>query len=321
MNITQIILETLFNNKDKFVSSEYLCKKTQISRIAIWQHIKKLQIAGYTIQAKRGVGYKLIEKPVDLLNTYEIHRLKQNKAVDNIFFFESTTSTMDEARKILEDNRVLSHRSLIVALQQTQGRGRKNRYWLSFGNNIYASYIYLPKNLGPQDGLLIMFAGCIAVCLALKDIGVESKIKWPNDCMVDGKKICGVLVDIKSDMTLIDEFIIGFGVNVNWYNIPEELNATSVYEVTNKITDRLSLLDKIMHYMFLLIKLIENNYKKNILKLWKLYELTLKKNVEISSDGQKIIGMAKDIDEYGFLLVETPKGIERIITCDNLRFL
>jgi BirA family biotin operon repressor/biotin-[acetyl-CoA-carboxylase] ligase len=263
MNTTRIILEILYNNKGNFVSSEYLCSITQISRIAIWQHIKKLQKLGYIIEAKRGVGYKLTQNPPDLLNLYEIEKLKHTTAVENIFFFENTTSTMDEAKKISENNKNLAHKSLIVALNQTQGRGRKNRHWLSFGENIYASYIYLPKNLIPQDGLFVMFAGCIAIVLALKQIGIHAKIKWPNDCLVNDKKIAGVLVDAKSDISSIDEIIIGFGVNINWADIPEETNATSVYEVTKKTTDRFFILDKIVQYLEALIKLIENKRKNN----------------------------------------------------------
>jgi BirA family biotin operon repressor/biotin-[acetyl-CoA-carboxylase] ligase len=321
MNTTRIILEILYNNKGNFVSSEYLCSITQISRIAIWQHIKKLQKLGYIIEAKRGVGYKLTQNPPDLLNLYEIEKLKHTTAVENIFFFENTTSTMDEAKKISENNKNLAHKSLIVALNQTQGRGRKNRHWLSFGENIYASYIYLPKNLIPQDGLFVMFAGCIAIVLALKQIGIDAKIKWPNDCLVNDKKIAGVLVDAKSDISSIDEIIIGFGVNINWADIPEETNATSVYEVTKKTTDRLFILDKIVQYLEALIKLIENKRKNNIIKLWRLYDTTLSRKVEIISDSKKIIGKAIDIDEYGFLLVETQNGIQRIITSDSVRFL
>lgn len=321
MNTTRIILEILYNNKGNFVSSEYLCSITQISRIAIWQHIKKLQKLGYIIEAKRGVGYKLTQNPPDLLNLYEIEKLKHTTAVENIFFFENTTSTMDEAKKISENNKNLAHKSLIVALNQTQGRGRKNRHWLSFGENIYASYIYLPKNLMPQDGLFVMFAGCIAIVLALKQIGIDAKIKWPNDCLVNDKKIAGVLVDAKSDISSIDEIIIGFGVNINWADIPEETNATSVYEVTKKTTDRLFILDKIVQYLEALIKLIENKRKSNIIKLWRLYDTTLSRKVEIISDSKKIIGKAIDIDEYGFLLVETQNGIQRIITSDSVRFL
>ncbi|WP_158090547.1 biotin--[acetyl-CoA-carboxylase] ligase [Desulfurella amilsii] len=315
------MLEILYSNKGNFVSSEYLCSITQISRIAIWQHIKKLQKLGYIIEAKRGVGYKLTQNPPDLLNLYEIEKLKHTTAVENIFFFENTTSTMDEAKKISENNKNLAHKSLIVALNQTQGRGRKNRHWLSFGENIYASYIYLPKNLMPQDGLFVMFAGCIAIVLALKQIGIDAKIKWPNDCLVSDKKIAGVLVDAKSDISSIDEIIIGFGVNINWADIPEETNATSVYEVTKKTTDRLFILDKIVQYLEALIKLIENKRKSNIIKLWRLYDTTLSRKVEIISDSKKIIGKASDIDEYGFLLVETQNGIQRIITSDSVRFL
>jgi BirA family biotin operon repressor/biotin-[acetyl-CoA-carboxylase] ligase len=321
MNTTRIILEILYNNKGNFVSSEYLCSITQISRIAIWQHIKKLQKLGYIIEAKRGVGYKLTQNPHDLLNLYEIEKLKHTTVVENIFFFENTTSTMDEAKKISENNKNLAHKSLIVALNQTQGRGRKNRHWLSFGENIYASYIYLPKNLTPQDGLFIMFAGCIAIVLALKQIGIDAKIKWPNDCLVNGKKIAGVLVDAKSDISSIDEIIIGFGVNINWADIPEETNATSVYEVTKKTTDRLFILGKIVQYLGALIKLIENKRKSNIIKLWRLYDATLSRKVEVISDSKKIIGKAIDIDEYGFLLVETQNGIQKIITSDSVRFL
>ncbi|HHS48933.1 MAG TPA: HTH domain-containing protein, partial [Desulfurella acetivorans] len=115
MNTTRTILETLYEHKDEFISSEYLCSKTQISRIAIWQHIKKLQNLGYIIEAKRGVGYKLTQNPHDLLNIYEVEKLKQSTTVKNIFFFENTTSTMDEAKKILENNKNLAHKSLIVA--------------------------------------------------------------------------------------------------------------------------------------------------------------------------------------------------------------
>ncbi len=321
MSTTQTILKILYDNKDEFISSNFLITKTQISRIAIWQHIKKLKDLGYNIESKRGIGYKLTQTPLDLLNAYEIEKLLNNESIDNIAFFESTTSTMDEARKILENNKEHSTKTLIVALTQTQGRGRKSRHWVSFGDNIYASYVYKPQYLSPQDGLIVMFASCIAIVLALREINIEANIKWPNDCIVNGKKISGVLVDIKSDMSLIEELIIGFGVNVNWQNIPDELNATSVYEITKKITDRLWFLDKIMYYLGLLIKLIENGYKKNILKIWKLHEATLNRQVEILSDNKKIYGIAKDIDEYGFLLVETKNGMEKIITCDHLRFL
>lgn len=321
MNTTKTILEILYNNKDKFVSSEYLCSVTQISRIAIWQHIKKLQKLGYIIEAKRKVGYSLTKEPPDLLNLYEIEKLKHKALIEHIYFFESTTSTMDEAKKILENNKNSAHRSLIVALNQTQGRGRKNRHWLSFGENIYASYIYLPKNLTPQDGLFIMFAGCIAIVLSLRQIGIDAKIKWPNDCLVNDKKIAGVLVDVKSDISSIEEIVIGFGVNINWTNIPEEINATSVYEVTKKTTDRLLILDKIIHYLGALIKLIEKNHKKNIINLWRQYETTLNRKVEIISNSKKIIGKAAGIDEYGFLLVETQNGLQRIVTSDSVRFL
>lgn len=322
MNTTQTVLEILYDNKNKFVSSDFLCSKTKISRIAIWQHIKKLKNAGYLIEAKRGVGYKLIKAPQDLLNAFEVNKLAQkNEAVSKVYFFENTTSTMDEAKKILENNKNLAHKALIVSLNQTQGRGRKNRHWLSFGNNIYASSIYLPQNLSPQDGLLVMFASCIAVVLALNNINIKAKIKWPNDCLVNDKKISGVLVDIKSDMSLIEELVIGFGINVNWENIPDEINATSVYELTKKTTDRLWLLDEVMYYLGALIKLIEKGYKKNILNLWKLYEATLNRQVEVISGDKKIYGTARQIDELGFLLVETKNGIERIVTSDNLRFL
>ncbi len=320
MSTTQTILKILYDNKDRFVSSNFLITKTQISRIAIWQHIKKLKGSGYKIEAKRGIGYKLTHTPPDLLNAYEVEKLSNNKAIDNVVFFESTTSTMDEARKILE-NKENPTKTLVVALAQTQGRGRKNRHWVSYGDNIYASYIYKPQYLSPQDGLVVMFASCVAIVLALREINIEAKIKWPNDCIVNEKKISGVLVDIKSDMSLIEDLIIGFGVNINWQNIPDELNATSVYEFTKKITDRLWFLDRLMYYLGLLIKLIENGYKKNILKMWKLHEATLNRQVEILSDDKRIYGIAKDIDEYGFLLVETENGIEKIITCDSLRFL
>jgi len=190
--MNEIILDELYKNLGRYITSDVICKKLGISRIAVWNRIKGLEKLGYKIEAKRSVGYRLKEEGKDILIPYEIRRRLNTKLFGKeIEYFRLTSSTMDEAQYLIEKG--CPNGMLVVSEEQTSGRGRQKRKWLSpRGVNIYASLVYMPQNMPSVKSIELMFAASIAIVEALSDIGIDNaKIKWPNDVLVNGKKIAG----------------------------------------------------------------------------------------------------------------------------------
>ncbi|WP_025270170.1 biotin--[acetyl-CoA-carboxylase] ligase [Hippea sp. KM1] len=323
--MNSIILDELYKNLGKYVTSDKMCKRLGISRIAVWNRIKNLQKLGYKIEGKRSVGYILKEEAKDILIPYEIkRRLNTEMFGKRIEYFRLTSSTMDEAEYLIERDENVDG-TIIVAEEQTSGRGRQKRKWLSpQGENIYVSLIFKPNNMNVSDSIALMFAISIAIREALSDFGVEdAKIKWPNDVMVGDKKIAGVLVETKSESGVLNYAIIGFGINVNMSQMPEELKdkATSIKIETNTHIDRATLLSNILYYFENLVKMLTKQGRRSIFDLWRKYNNTLGRRVEVITDKDKFEGVAKDIDENGFLLVDTGDDVKKVITANSVRFL
>ncbi len=323
--MNSVILDELYKNIGKYITSDTICQKLNISRIAVWNRIKGLEKLGYKIEAKRSVGYKLVEEGRDILIPYEIKRRLNTKLFGHeIEYFRLTSSTMDEAQYMVEKG--CDNGLLVVSEEQTDGRGRQKRKWLSpKGVNIYASLVYKPHGMSSTKSIKLMFAASIAIVEALSDFGIENaKIKWPNDIIINSKKIAGVLVETKSESGILKSCVIGFGVNANIENVPDEIkqSATSIYLELHQKIDRAQLLANILYYIENLVRLIEFDSDTDILKMWKQYDTTIGKNVFVISGNEKIKGIAKNIDENGFLLVQTDSGnIKRVVTADSVRFL
>ncbi len=323
--MNEVILDELYKNLGKYVTSEKMCERLGVSRIAVWNRIKNLQKLGYKIEGKRSVGYVLKEEAKDILIPYEIKRRLNTKIFGKkIEYFRLTSSTMDEAEYILEKDPD-AHGTLVVAEEQTSGRGRQKRKWLSpRGKNIYVSLIYTPKNMDVSDSIAMMFATSIAIKEALSDFGIENaKIKWPNDVMVSDKKIAGVLLETRSEAGVLTNAIIGFGINVNMEEMPDEIKdtATSMCIETHNTVDRATLLSNTLFYLENLLNILVNEGRSKILELWKEYNNTLGRKVEIHSDREVFVGLAKDIDKDGFLLVDVDGNVKKVVTADSVRFV
>ncbi len=323
--MNEIILDELYRNLGRYITSDVICKKLGISRIAVWNRIKGLERLGYKIEAKRSVGYRLKEEGKDILIPYEIRRRISTKLFGkDIEYFRLTSSTMDEAQYLIEKG--CPNGMLVVSEEQTSGRGRQKRKWLSpRGVNIYASLVYMPQNMPSVKSIELMFAASIAIVEALSDIGIDNaKIKWPNDVLVNGKKIAGVLLETKSESGILKTVVIGFGVNVNMEEIPDEIeeDATSVYLELGQKVDRTQLLVNILYYLENLVSLIESDRENEVIELWKHYDTTLGKRVAVISGDKRIEGVAKDLDDKGFLLVKTDEGkLKRVVTAESVRLL
>ena len=323
--MNSVILDELYKNLGKYIASDTICKQLNISRIAVWNRIKGLQKIGYKIEAKRSVGYKLTQEGNDILIPYEIRRrLSTEFFGKSVEYFRLTSSTMDEAQYLIEKG--CPNGTLVISEEQTSGRGRQKRKWLSpKGVNIYASLVYKPYNMSAIKSIELMFAVSVAVVEALSDFGIDNaNIKWPNDVIVNYKKIAGVLVETKSESGILKSAVLGFGVNVNMEDTPDDIDnaVTSIYlEVGHKI-DRTQLLVNILYYLENLVSLIETDKESKILELWRNYDMTIGKRVLIISSNEKIKGTAEDIDKNGFLIVKTDKGeLKKVVTADSVRFL
>ena len=307
------ILELL--DEKKFVSGEILAKKLNVSRTAIWKQIKILQKYGYQIESVKNKGYRLVSRPdipifeevTDGLNTKIIGK--------NIFYFKTIDSTNIYAKKLVNDG--VEEGTIVVSDVQRSGRGRKNRSWSSPKGGLWFSVILYP-NIPPQNAMIVTMASSVAVAQGIVEItGLTPMIKWPNDLLINKKKVCGILTELDAEMDKINYSIVGIGVNVN-NQIDDDLKdiATSISQETKRNISRVKLLRAI-------IKNLDENYSRliskdynSIRKIWFSYSNIIGKYVQISDEKSIFRGVVSDIDEGGCLIIQTSKGNFRVVSGD-----
>ncbi|MBL8012826.1 MAG: biotin--[acetyl-CoA-carboxylase] ligase, partial [Candidatus Omnitrophica bacterium] len=201
-------------NSPTHLSGEDISRSLNISRAAIWKYIQELRKDGYEIEAVPHLGYKLVSSPDKLYST-EVHfDLKTQIVGSEYFYFETLDSTMDEAFRLGMEG--LAEGAVICAETQTKGRGRLGRSWVSVKNKgIYCSVILRPK-LSPTDLSKLTLLSAVAVAQAVeKSTGLKPAIKWPNDLLIDNKKICGILTELRAEVDQMKFVVLGIGLNVN----------------------------------------------------------------------------------------------------------
>ena len=246
MFVREKVIKAILDSGENFMSGEQLSKKLGISRTAVWKHINALREEGYNIESVNKKGYRLAEKPDDILSSENIaYNLPTEFIGKKVIHLDTVGSTNDYAKEI--GNKV-SGGTLIISEQQTKGKGRLGRVWKSkSGDGIWMSLIIKPKIEPYKAPFLTLVAGA-SVVKALSNLGVEASIKWPNDVVVSRKKICGILTEMGLENGKIREVVIGDGINVNLENIPEELQdkATSLYLETGRKYDRNRIIGLVM---------------------------------------------------------------------------
>jgi len=207
--------------------------------------------------------------------------------------------------------------AIITSEQQISGKGRVGRSWASpLGKGIYMSMILKP-NLEPMNVAKLTLVGAAAVYMGLKDLNINSKIKWPNDIVIDGKKVCGILTEMNCDLNKINFIIMGIGINVNLdkKDIPDDLKdkATSLKLVTGEIINRNKLLGLVLNHFEVLYDSFKVNLNLNeTIKICKENSALLGKEVQIIQNDMVKTGIAMDICSDGELLVEFETGTEKI---------
>ena len=288
---------------DGYVSGEELSHSFGITRSAVWKHIAQLKEDGYNIDSVRNRGYKL-ENVFNMIDESKVI-FNAETVGKKLIVLKSTDSTNSELKRLARDGEQSG--TVVCAYTQTAGKGRFGRQWQSDKGGLYFSFL-LKADLPPSHIASITLASGYAVCLAVREhTGLDVRIKWPNDIIIDNRKICGILTEMAAQSDRMDYIITGIGINVNNAVFPEEIRhkATSLFIETGKMTDKsdffltvLKYLDKVLTSFLVSISLEDmENFKKLC--------ATLGREVYVQRGDNTLTGTAVDITPFGELVIET----------------
>ncbi len=238
------VLKILKQRQEEYVSGEEISRRLGVSRVAVYKQILKLRERGYIIEASPKMGYKLIQIP-DKLYPWEIKaRLQTRRLGREIIYFESISSTQEAAKELLKSG--CEEGVLVVAEEQLAGRGRMGRNWFSPRGGLWCSVVLRPR-IPTSRVLTLSLTAATAMALALRNqVGGDIKVKWPNDLLLEGKKLGGVLVEVEAEADIVKVAVLGIGVNLNFEEkeLPEMLRrkATTVLSALGVKVDRAELL-------------------------------------------------------------------------------
>ncbi len=313
----------LLKRKDGFVSGQEISAGFGITRAAVWKKIKLLKKKGFVIDAAPSKGYKLVKSPE--FSTDEIRADVASDFWKTFYFYDSVDSTNEVAASLSLKNEVESG-TVVIADSQKRGRGRLGRTWISPpGVNIYMSVILRPE-IPPKDATLLTVLAAVASATALRDMTeIDFSIKWPNDLIVSGKKVGGILTEVRSEPDSIKIAIIGIGINVNIArkDFPDEIKsiATSVRGETGKYHSRSEIISRILNEFEGWYMTLVNIGREPLLEKWRQLSSTLGKEIEVTTSRETISGFAEDIDEEGMLIVKLRSGALKRISAGDIEVL
>jgi len=312
---------SLFSQKPKsFVSGARISAELGISRTAVWKHISSLRQAGYNIEAIPSRGYQLKRSP-DILMPEAIQADLGCRVIGSrVCCLDAVDSTNLQACRFGDDGE--SEGLVIVADQQSSGKGRVGRRWESpSGVNLYASILLRPAIL-PFDAPKLTFLSAVAVCRAILSVtGLRATVKWPNDVLLNGRKVAGLLNEMSAETDRVNYVVLGIGVNLNMRNdqFPEDLRypATSLAIAKGSPVSRLDFTRILLQEIDTLYQLFLEKGSGPVFVAWEqLCEMT-GKSVRVDCNGLQIEGVMTGLAEDGALLVCTATGkVERIYAGD-----
>lgn len=312
------ILEYFRKANGTYVSGEQMSKDLNVSRTAIWKHINVLKDRGYIFESSTRKGYRLIYAP-DLLTPLEIEGVLHTDVLGRrVAYFESINSTNEEAKKMAREG--AEEGTIVVAEEQVTGHGRLTRgFYSPFAKGIWFSVILRPTFF-PMEASKCTLMAAVGVCRGLRRLGLtEAGIKWPNDILVKGKKVVGMLCEMSSSMEKIDYIVMGIGINtgIKEKEFPEEFRETATSFLNEGINvSRKNLLAAVLAELEAEYKVAQKEGFERVLEDWRKLSVTLGKEVRVIYSDENYIGKAIDIDKDGCLLIETKKGVQRILAGD-----
>lgn len=298
----------LLRSADGYISGQELCNRFGVSRTAVWKAINQLKEAGYEIEAQQNKGYKLMAAP-DLMTEAEIKSLMHTDWVaKEVLYFDTIDSTNTKAQELAEKG--YPSGTLVVADKQESGKGRRGRSWVSpSGTGIFMTLMLKP-DINPNNASMLTLVAALAVAKAITSVtGEEALIKWPNDIVVNSKKVCGILTEMNAQFDYINNIVVGIGINVHNESFPEEISqmaSSLMIEAGGKRFHRAQIIAETMSYF--------EQYYDTFLKTQDLSALVREydellvnrnKSVRVLDPKEPFDGKAMGITPKGELIVDT----------------
>jgi BirA family biotin operon repressor/biotin-[acetyl-CoA-carboxylase] ligase len=317
------ILRFLREHPSVFLSGEEISRRLKVTRTAVWKRVKRLRTLGYKIESSTRSGYRLIQSP-DLLTPSEIKPLLTTKWMGKtIHYFPSIDSTNSKAYQLALQG--AEEGEVVIAESQMEGKGRLDRHWFSPPFlNLYLSAILRPK-IPPNQASLITLTAAVATAEAIqKYSGLLPQIKWPNDILLRGRKVAGLLNEIQSEMDRIHFVILGIGVNLNMDEkiFPKEIRggATSLKREMGETISRKDFLQSLLLELegWYMILLKEGSVP--VLETWRDKAKIEGRQVKVTFFGETLSGIAVDLDSDGALIIETKDGERTRVVAGDVEY-
>lgn len=290
------------------VSGPDIADDLDISRAAVWKHVEQLRDAGFEIESS-GSGYELTSIPEFSGPAIEF----ELDAPYSIEFHDSIGSTNVRARELADEGQ---DNTVVIADTQTGGRGRLDREWVSPSGGMWFSILLRPDR-PPHHAPVYTLAAAVATARIVRDRGGDATIKWPNDLLLDGKKLAGILTEMEGEADRISWLVVGIGLNANvdTESLPGDQPATTLRDTIGDIDRREAIQDLLVEFHDLTQNL------DAIIPAWRELSATLGTRVRVETPGETVVGEAVDIEYPGTLIVETDDGRQEVTAgdCEHLR--
>ncbi len=300
-----------------YISGQELSERYGVSRTAIWKVIRQLEAEGYDIEAVTNKGYKLISYPEILSGCELMSRVNTKWAGRKVYFHSETDSTNEDAKYLAEEG--AEHGSLIVADVQTAGKGRRGRVWETAKGEAIAMSLLLRPSFSPDKASMLTLLMAISVAEVISQLHPELKvnIKWPNDVLVNDKKVCGILTEMNAEPDYIHHVVIGVGINVNQREFPEELQETAISLAMAKgeKVERSALILGIMEYFEYYYGIFEQRLDvSDFVEIYDGYLINRNRQVRVLDPKGEYEGVAEGINDNGELIIHMTDGTLRRVS-------
>ena len=298
----------MLKETEGYVSGQEICELLGVSRTAVWKNINQLKEEGYEIEAVQNRGY-ILKQTADSLSEFEI-KSEINGCewfAGDIYFYDEIGSTNDECKKLAEEG--AKHGTLVVAEKQTKGKGRRGRSWESpKGTGIWMTLLLRP-DIEPYNSSGLTLVTAMAINKAVQEItGLDAKIKWPNDIVVNGKKVTGILTEMSAQLEMINYIVIGIGINVNTEEFSQDIakTASSLKIESGKTIKRSSIIALFGKYFEqYYAKYIKTQDMSLLIDEYNKELINVDRQIKVLSKENSYTGIAKGINRHGELIVET----------------
>ena len=297
----------MLRETDGYVSGQELCNKFGVSRTAVWKAINQLKENGYEIEAVQNKGYHLLSAP-DIMDKTELESIHATEwAGCEIYYFDSIDSTNTKATELAEEGHPSG--TLVVADRQTAGKGRRGRSWESpTGIGIFMTLMLKPE-INPNNASMLTLVAAMATTRAIRRVtGVPAMIKWPNDIVMNGKKVCGILTEMSAQFDYINHIVIGIGINVHNEDFPEEIakTASSLYLESGQHIHRASLIEAFLEeFEDVYAEYLKTEDMEGLQKEYDAMLVNRGRQVRVLDPKEPFEGKAMGITKKGELVVDT----------------